>query len=245
MMIEKRIYTALLLVGGLILALMQLSPESVSLLFLAIAAAGAWEWAALAGWSSRLLRSFLVALFLGVCLYYTSVYAPDITSDAVSMRPVLGIACFVWLATAFLVLSYPKLSVLWRSSVVRGVMGIFVLGAGWLSLTFLLGLQHGWLLVILFVLTVAVADIGAYFIGHALGKNPLAPDVSPAKTIEGLWGGLLLSRRGPTIAAINKAASPAVSCTTIPPAKSLTPVSPKMPPSAIMPPPQTQCTTGA
>ena len=43
MMLEKRIYTALLLVGGLILALMQLSPESVSLLFLAIAAAGAWE----------------------------------------------------------------------------------------------------------------------------------------------------------------------------------------------------------
>ena len=56
MMLEKRIYTALLLVGGLVLALMQLSPESVSLLFLAIAAAGAWEWAALAGWSSRLLR---------------------------------------------------------------------------------------------------------------------------------------------------------------------------------------------
>ena len=71
MMLEKRIYTALLLVGGLIFALMQLSPESVSLLFLAIAAAGAWEWAALAGWSSRLLRSFLVALFLSVCLYYT------------------------------------------------------------------------------------------------------------------------------------------------------------------------------
>ena len=46
MMLEKRIYTALLLVGGLVLALMQLSPESVSLLFLAVAAAGAWEWAA-------------------------------------------------------------------------------------------------------------------------------------------------------------------------------------------------------
>lgn len=77
MMLEKRIYTALLLVGGLILALMQLSPESVSLLFLAIAAAGVWEWAALAGWPSRLLRSLLVAIFLGVCIYYTSVYAPD------------------------------------------------------------------------------------------------------------------------------------------------------------------------
>ena len=128
MMLEKRVYTALLLVGGLILALMQLSTESVSLLFLAVAGAGAWEWAALAGWSSRLLRSVLVALLLGLCLYYTSVYTPDVTSDVTSMRPVLGIACFAWLATAFFVLSYPKLSVLWRSSLVRSVMGIFFLG---------------------------------------------------------------------------------------------------------------------
>jgi phosphatidate cytidylyltransferase len=190
-MLQKRIYTALTLVFGLTLSVFFLSADSMSLLFLAIAAAGAWEWAALAGWSSRGLRSFLVALFLGVCLYFTSVYAPSVTSDAVAMRPVLGVACFAWLAMAFLVLSYPKLSVLWRSSLMRSVMGIFVLGAGWLSLAFLVGLEHGWILVILFVLTVAVADVGAYFIGQTWGKNPLAPDVSPAKTIEGLWGGLL------------------------------------------------------
>ena len=82
-------------------------------------------------------------------------------------------------------------------------------------------------------------------------EPPLKPNqpthsiAAPIITIPGLWGGLLLSRRGPNIAAINKAARPAVSCTTIPPAKSRTPVSPKMPPSAIIPPPQIQCTTGA
>ena len=190
-MLAKRIYTALFLAGGLVLALLQLSSDSISLLFLAIAAAGAWEWAALAGWTSRLMRAFLVALFLATCFYATGVYAPDMTYDVALMRPVLGTACFGWLATAFLVMSYPKLAVLWRSALMRSLMGVFVLGAGWLSLAFLVALEHGWLIVLLFMFTVAVADVGAYFIGQAWGKNPLAPDVSPAKTIEGLWGGLI------------------------------------------------------
>jgi phosphatidate cytidylyltransferase len=190
-MLAKRIYTALFLAGGLVLALLQLSSDSISLLFLAIAAAGAWEWAALAGWTSRLMRAFLVALFLATCFYVTGVYAPDMTSDVALMRPVLGTACFGWLATAFLVMSYPKLAVLWRSALMRSLMGVFVLGAGWLSLAFLVALEHGWLIVLLFMFTVAVADVGAYFIGQAWGKNPLAPDVSPAKTMEGLWGGLI------------------------------------------------------
>ena len=38
---------------------------------------------------------------------------------------------------------------------------------------------------------VAAVDIGAYFAGRFFGRRPLAPGLSPNKTWEGVWGGLL------------------------------------------------------
>lgn len=47
------------------------------------------------------------------------------------------------------------------------------------------------LLTILFVLiTIWVTDSGAYFVGRALGKRKLWPEISPNKTIEGFFGGI-------------------------------------------------------
>jgi len=38
---------------------------------------------------------------------------------------------------------------------------------------------------------VFASDTGAYFLGRALGRRPLAPSISPSKTVEGAVGGLL------------------------------------------------------
>ncbi len=45
------------------------------------------------------------------------------------------------------------------------------------------------LLLWVFLITWAT-DIGAYFVGRAIGRRKLAPSISPNKTVEGLWGGV-------------------------------------------------------
>ena len=46
---------------------------------------------------------------------------------------------------------------------------------------------------VVMVVVVAAADVGAYFSGKTFGKHKLAVLVSPAKTWEGFWGGMLVS----------------------------------------------------
>jgi phosphatidate cytidylyltransferase len=64
---------------------------------------------------------------------------------------------------------------------------------GWLLSHFvaLRGLESGrdWVLFALFV--TFASDTAAYFIGRARGRHPLAPDISPKKTIEGAIGGII------------------------------------------------------
>lgn len=65
-----------------------------------------------------------------------------------------------------------------------------------LPLTLLLEIrvaEHGrWLVCFLF-LTIWATDIGAYFVGRRWGKHKLAPQISPGKTLEGFWGGIVFA----------------------------------------------------
>lgn len=49
------------------------------------------------------------------------------------------------------------------------------------------------------VIVIAFNDIGAYFVGRSVGRRRMAPLVSPSKTVEGLFGGLVL---GAIVAAV-------------------------------------------
>jgi len=70
--------------------------------------------------------------------------------------------------------------------------------AGWCYVSLPLGLAvtirgYGFEPLIFLVILLIVSDSGAYFVGTAIGRHPLAPKVSPKKSIEGSLGGLLLS----------------------------------------------------
>jgi phosphatidate cytidylyltransferase len=47
--------------------------------------------------------------------------------------------------------------------------------------------------VLLLIATVVISDTAQYYTGRALGRRPLAPAISPKKTVEGAIGGLLVA----------------------------------------------------
>jgi len=71
------------------------------------------------------------------------------------------------------------------------LFGVLYLGftLGTLSMTRLLP-EGEWLIFFLLLVTWA-SDTGAYYAGTLCGRHPLAPRISPKKTIEGLVGGLI------------------------------------------------------
>src|SRR6202034_3315143 len=79
-----------------------------------------------------------------------------------------------------------------------GGMAVTLLGIYWIGFAFahavlLRGLPHGMGIVIDVLVGTFLGDTGAYLGGRLFGKRPLAPSISPNKTIEGLIAGVACS----------------------------------------------------
>jgi phosphatidate cytidylyltransferase len=77
-----------------------------------------------------------------------------------------------------------------------GGLSVTLLGVYWIGLALahavmLRGLPHGLGIVIDVLVGTFLGDTGAYFGGRLFGKRPLAPTISPNKTVEGLLIGML------------------------------------------------------
>ena len=52
--------------------------------------------------------------------------------------------------------------------------------------------RYGWRATLFLIATIVVSDTAQYYSGRLLGRRPLAPRISPKKTIEGAIGGVVL-----------------------------------------------------
>ena len=72
-----------------------------------------------------------------------------------------------------------------------GVIYISLLLSFFAKLLLSWGDHTGRLLILYLILVVKASDMGAYFVGCTFGRHKLIPRISPAKTWEGFFGGLL------------------------------------------------------
>ncbi len=190
-MLRQRVVTALIMAGLFLAGIALLPLPWLALIFGILIAMGAWEWSRLAGWSSPPARALYV-LFIAAALLALYYYCQlGLAPRREQVQPFLGLACLWWSLALLWVRSYPGSAVFWRSVPMRSLVGLLVLAPAWLSAVYLLSFPRGGGLMVVLVLVVASADIGAYFSGRAWGRHKLAPVVSPAKTWEGFWGGVL------------------------------------------------------
>jgi phosphatidate cytidylyltransferase len=86
-----------------------------------------------------------------------------------------------------------------------GGLSLTLLGIVWIGLALahavlLRGLPHGLGIVLDVLVGTFIGDTGAYFGGRLFGKRPLAPTISPNKTVEGLLIGMVCTVLGVWIA---------------------------------------------
>ncbi|MEH6528831.1 MAG: phosphatidate cytidylyltransferase [Porticoccus sp.] len=192
-MLKQRVITAIVIAVVFLLALFSLSPYSFSLAVAVVVIYAAWEWSDLSGISGlplRLAYTAVLAVLLAVVAYILGLT----TEGSIQLAPgrSLLMTMVPWWAIALLwVQGYPSSAILWGSCWVRGIMGFLVLVPTWSALVILIHSAQGQWMILLVVMIVALADIGAYFSGRHFGKHKLAPSVSPNKTWEGLLGGVV------------------------------------------------------
>lgn len=71
-----------------------------------------------------------------------------------------------------------------------GLLAVVWVGGGLAHGVMLRELPHGGALVTMALLATFVGDTGAHLLGARFGRRPLAPSISPAKTVEGLLAGI-------------------------------------------------------
>ncbi len=78
-------------------------------------------------------------------------------------------------------------------SIAGTLLGVYWLGFAFAHSELLRELPHGGAIIIDVLIGTFLGDTAAYFGGRLFGRRPLAPSISPNKTVEGLFCGMLIS----------------------------------------------------
>jgi phosphatidate cytidylyltransferase len=182
-MLAQRVVTALVLLALLLPALFASAAWPFALLTLVLIAAAGWEWARLNGGAS------LACLFFGALL--ACACAAALAAGWTEQAPALTwwIATLVWVLGGAWALKAGPAG--WPALPLSGrwALGFLALWTAWLALASARVVGINFILSVFCL--VWAADIAAYFGGRTFGKRKLALSISPGKSWEGVWSGML------------------------------------------------------
>lgn len=182
-MLKQRVITAIVMLLVLLPAMFAPVAWPFALLMLAMAGAAAGEWARLngAGSTAAIVMGVLMAAACGGALFLGWVrVGPSIA---------WWIAFAVWVLGGALALKVGPGSWHTLPQLARWLLGLAGIWTAWLALSSAKATGTNFLLSIFCL--VWVADIAAYFGGKTFGRRKLAPAISPGKSWEGVWSGML------------------------------------------------------
>lgn len=191
-MLKQRVITAVILALLSGVSLFVLPVEGFVLFVSLIVLLAAWEWSNLASLNT-VCRSLSCVVLAGLFVIGYRYYGFDVHELRVDRLQQIFTLGVIWWVIAFLfVTTFPSTESWWRHPIAKTVMGFLVLFPAWAAFVYLRYLPHGEFIILSLVGIVTAADIGAYFSGRRFGRRKLAERVSPGKSWEGFWGGLLL-----------------------------------------------------
>ena len=180
--LRQRIVTALILVALLLPALFAKSAWPFALLTLVMIGASGWEWGRLNGAAGG-------SIVLGLLLAAACAAALGLGWSAAAPASAWWLATGAWVLGGAWALrggpaAWPK-----APAMLRWGLGLVLLWTAWLAMV------NAKVIGVNFILSVFclvwAADIAAYFGGRAFGKRKLALAISPGKSWEGVWSGML------------------------------------------------------
>ncbi|MGR8997668.1 MAG: phosphatidate cytidylyltransferase [Gammaproteobacteria bacterium] len=201
-MLIQRIITASILAALIALAVFKLPTGYFSLLIGLITLLAAWEWSKLAGTTSVFKRIlFLLALILPMTgiYFWTQVLEliaqatdwPDVREYSGALEWLVIPPVLFWIVVMILIRNTPSgLLNLKLKTRYKALTGWFVLLAAWMFL-YRLRVFYGTEMTMYFLILIWAADISAYFAGKKWGTTKLAPEISPGKTVAGMYGALI------------------------------------------------------
>jgi phosphatidate cytidylyltransferase len=178
--LRRRVATALLLLPPAVAVVLFAPTWVVAVVLAAVFGVAALEWAVLAGCAQG-WRPWAFAAALLAVLGLAALPGPW---QPLLSRAYLGAGLAWWAFAAVLIVRRWTLP-----CGAKLIAGLATLAPAWLALVAIHQLHDGPWLLMLVLLLVWAADVGAFFVGHRFGRRKLAPEVSPGKTWEGALGG--------------------------------------------------------